>query len=78
MNEKISLSGKQAITTPLNRKKSTDMIMRAKTTTYFGKVVCIVHVFSDEAFIEYAEHYVCHFQYIVGYWKIPMTLEGKL
>ena len=52
--------------------------MRAKATTYFGKVVCIVHVFSDEAFIEYAEHYVCHFQYIVGYWKIPMTLEGKL
>ena len=75
MNENISLSGKQTIPTLLNREKSTILIMRARATTYFGKVVCIVHVFSDEAFIEYVEHYVCHFQYIVGYWKIPMTLE---
>jgi len=30
--------------------------MVARATTYSGKVVRIVHVFSDEALAEYAEH----------------------
>lgn len=36
--------------------KSTDPTMVARATTYSGKVVRIVHVFSEEALAEYAEH----------------------
>lgn len=37
--------------------KSTDPTMVARATTYSGKVARIVHVFSDEALAEYAEHW---------------------
>lgn len=36
--------------------KSTDPTIVARATTYSGKVVRIVHVFSDVSFAKYAEH----------------------
>lgn len=44
---------------PMNEltENSTDPTIVARATTYSGKVVRIVHVFSDEAFAVYAEHY---------------------
>lgn len=37
--------------------KSTDPAIVARATTYSGKEVRIVHVVSDEALAEYAEHW---------------------
>lgn len=37
--------------------KSTEPTIVARATTYSGKVVRIVHVVSEEALAEYAEHY---------------------
>lgn len=39
-----------------NTEKRTDPTIVARATTYSGKVVRIVHVFSDEALAVYAEH----------------------
>ena len=37
--------------------KRTDPTMVARATTYSGKVARMVHVVSDEALAEYAEHW---------------------
>ena len=44
------------ISKKFNTEKRTDPTIVARATTYSGKVVRIVHVFSDEALAEYAEH----------------------
>ena len=38
--------------------KSTDPTIVASATTYSGKVVRMVHVFSDDALAEQAEHWL--------------------
>jgi hypothetical protein len=56
MNAVISPNGRHAIPTPPNIVKRTDPTIVARATTYSGKVVRIVHVFSDVGLAVNAEH----------------------